>query len=246
MTVFLDPDGRPFFGGTYFPSDDRQGMPGLRAGDGRGRRRVARPTRRAARAGRAAARRDRRDAHAIGADEAGPRRCPPTCSTHAVDAAQRAVRPALRRLRTRAEVPAGDDADVPPRRRRVRDPTPETLEMITVSLDAMAAGGMYDQVGGGFHRYSVDAYWLVPHFEKMLYDQALLATRVPARLARHRRAALPAHRRGDDRATCCATCATPTAASSPPRTPTPRASRASSTCGRSRSSTRCAATTPPR
>ena len=44
-----------------------------------------------------------------------------------------------------------------------------------MSLDAMAAGGMYDQVGGGFHRYSVDDFWLVPHFEKMLYDQALLA-----------------------------------------------------------------------
>ena len=57
----------------------------------------------------------------------------------------------------------------------VRDPDPHTLEMVTVSLDAMAAGGMHDQIGGGFHRYSVDDYWLVPHFEKMLYDQALLA-----------------------------------------------------------------------
>jgi hypothetical protein len=56
----------------------------------------------------------------------------------------------------------------------VRDESPQTLEMVTVSLDAMAAGGMYDQLGGGFHRYSVDAFWLVPHFEKMLYDQALL------------------------------------------------------------------------
>jgi hypothetical protein len=56
----------------------------------------------------------------------------------------------------------------------VRDPSEATLQTITVTLDAMAAGGMYDQVGGGFHRYSVDAYWLVPHFEKMLYDQALL------------------------------------------------------------------------
>jgi uncharacterized protein YyaL (SSP411 family) len=56
----------------------------------------------------------------------------------------------------------------------VRDPDPRTLEMVTVSLDAMAAGGMHDQLGGGFHRYSVDDYWLVPHFEKMLYDQALL------------------------------------------------------------------------
>ncbi|MGH8984867.1 MAG: thioredoxin domain-containing protein, partial [Acidimicrobiia bacterium] len=58
----------------------------------------------------------------------------------------------------------------------VRDQAAETLEMAQVSLDAMAAGGMYDQVGGGFHRYSVDAYWLVPHFEKMLYDQALLTS----------------------------------------------------------------------
>ena len=54
------------------------------------------------------------------------------------------------------------------------DAAPEILEMVRVSLDAMAAGGIYDQVGGGFHRYSVDAHWLVPHFEKMLYDQALL------------------------------------------------------------------------
>ncbi len=57
-----------------------------------------------------------------------------------------------------------------------RDPDSHVLEMVTVSLDAMAAGGMYDQLGGGFHRYSVDAFWLVPHFEKMLYDQALLTT----------------------------------------------------------------------
>ena len=53
--------------------------------------------------------------------------------------------------------------------------------MITVTLDAMAAGGMYDQVGGGFARYSTDDYWLVPHFEKMLYDNALAHARVPAR-----------------------------------------------------------------
>ena len=50
----------------------------------------------------------------------------------------------------------------------------------------MAAGGMYDLVGGGFHRYSVDERWLVPHFEKMLYDNALLGPGVSSRLARHR------------------------------------------------------------
>src|SRR5262245_64193379 len=49
------------------------------------------------------------------------------------------------------------------------------LPMVEQTLDAMAAGGMYDLVGGGFHRYSVDREWLVPHFEKMLYDNALLA-----------------------------------------------------------------------
>ena len=49
------------------------------------------------------------------------------------------------------------------------------LDMVTHTLDKMAAGGIYDQLGGGFHRYSVDERWLVPHFEKMLYDNALLA-----------------------------------------------------------------------
>lgn len=55
------------------------------------------------------------------------------------------------------------------------DPNAELLQILTTSLDAMASGGMYDHLGGGFARYSVDAQWLVPHFEKMLYDQALLA-----------------------------------------------------------------------
>jgi len=55
-----------------------------------------------------------------------------------------------------------------------RNGSDETLGMLTTTLDAMAAGGMYDQLGGGFARYSTDDYWLVPHFEKMLYDNALL------------------------------------------------------------------------
>src|SRR5262249_31827409 len=53
---------------------------------------------------------------------------------------------------------------------------PRALEMVRLTLDRMAAGGMYDQLGGGFHRYSVDDRWLVPHFEKMLYDNAQLAS----------------------------------------------------------------------
>ena len=79
----------------------------------------------------------------------------------------------LRGLLVRAEVPAGDDAHLPAVVTRARPPPPRSTPS-PCRWAAMAAGGMYDQVGGGFHRYSVDAYWLVPHFEKMLYDQALL------------------------------------------------------------------------
>ena len=60
-------------------------------------------------------------------------------------------------------------------RRQLATPHDDVARVIEVSLDAMASGGMYDHLGGGFARYSVDAQWLVPHFEKMLYDQALLA-----------------------------------------------------------------------
>src|SRR6202047_5695340 len=60
-------------------------------------------------------------------------------------------------------------------RHHVRTGKPAALEMALQTLRAMAAGGMHDQLGGGFHRYSVDERWLVPHFEKMLYDNALLA-----------------------------------------------------------------------
>src|SRR5438067_5563060 len=60
-------------------------------------------------------------------------------------------------------------------RHHVRTGQPAALEMALQTLQAMAAGGIYDQLGGGFHRYSVDDRWLVPHFEKMLYDNALLA-----------------------------------------------------------------------
>ena len=109
---------------------------------------------------------------------------------------------------------------------------PSALTMATASLDAMAAGGIYDQVGGGFHRYSVDAHWLVPHFEKMLYDQALLVRAYVQGWLVTGEDALPPRRGGDRRLRARATCAIPPAASSPPRTPTPKASRASSTSGR--------------
>jgi hypothetical protein len=170
MTVFLDPDGRPFFGGTYFPPVERQGMPGFVA---------------VLDAVTAAWRERRGDL----LDQAGKLHEAIAQGARLTSGDADALSPALLREATTA---ANDQFD--PRfggfgrapkfpqamtltfllSQAVRDPSPATLETIRVSLDAMAAGGMYDQVGGGFHRYSVDAYWLVPHFEKMLYDQALL------------------------------------------------------------------------
>ena len=97
--------------------------------------------------------------------------------------------------------------------------------MVTKTLDGMAAGGMYDLVGGGFHRYSVDERWLVPHFEKMLYDNALLA---PAYLhawvvtGDERYRATSSRRRST---TWCASCGWRAAASPRRRTRTPTASR---------------------
>ncbi len=180
MTVFLAPDGRPFFGGTYFPKDDRPGMTGfvrlLDAVDQAWRENRTELLEQADKlrdtigrmldlgsAGGAAGR---------DGDGAGEP------STAILDRA-------LANVRAQFDGRFGGFGHAPkfPQamtldfllRTYVRDPDPHTLEMVTVSLDAMAAGGMHDQIGGGFHRYSVDDYWLVPHFEKMLYDQALLA-----------------------------------------------------------------------
>ena len=83
--------------------------------------------------------------------------------------------------------------------------------MVTTTLDAMAAGGIYDHVGGGFARYSTDTVWLVPHFEKMLYDQALLVGAYLRGHLRHRHATATARSSRRRSATCCATCATRTA-----------------------------------
>ena len=84
-------------------------------------------------------------------------------------------RPRSRRFRRRAQVPASDGSAAFAADGK-RFGTAEALEVVRLTLDKMAAGGIYDHLGGGFHRYSTDARWLVPHFEKMLYDNALLAT----------------------------------------------------------------------
>ena len=109
--------------------------------------------------------------------------------------------------------------------------------MVRRTLDRMARGGIYDQIGGGFHRYAVDAVWLVPHFEKMLYDNAQLARAYLAgyqafgdeRYRRDRRGDAGFRGARDDRAA--------RAASTRPRMRTPRATRACSTSGPWTSST---------
>jgi uncharacterized protein len=171
MTVFLTPEGRPFFGGTYFPKEDRHGMPGfvrvLEAVDD--------------------AWRNRRDdlleqagklAHALERTvDLGIGDLRPEPSTEILGRAYESVRtqydPQFGGFGAAPKFPQAMTIDFL-LRTYVRNQAPETLDMVRVSLDAMAAGGVYDQVGGGFHRYSTDAHWLVPHFEKMLYDQALL------------------------------------------------------------------------
>ncbi len=198
MTVFLTPDGRPFFGGTYFPKDDRQGMPGfLRVMDAiddvwsNQRDDVFDQAEQLTT-------RDGEPARSRPARGRTGRRALPRGARPGRGRARRTLRRDAGRLRRRAEVPA----------RRWRSTSccagtsatadPETLTMVTTTLDAMAAGGIYDHVGGGFARYSTDAHWLVPHFEKMLYDQALLVGAYLRGVPRHRRAAVPADRRGDD------------------------------------------------
>jgi len=171
MTVFLDPEGRPFFGGTYFPPDDRQGMPGflrlLDAIDDAWRNRRDELGQQAEQLRQAI-----EESTAVGG------RGPGTPLSDGL------LEQAVAGLRGQFDPRFGGFGRAPKFQQAMAltflldqaalAPEDEVLEMVTVSLDAMAAGGIYDQVGGGFHRYSVDAHWLVPHFEKMLYDQALL------------------------------------------------------------------------
>ncbi|MDP9005303.1 MAG: thioredoxin domain-containing protein [Actinomycetota bacterium] len=171
MTVFLTPEGRPFFGGTYFPRHSRGGLPGwvdlCRAVDDAWRNRRQELEGQAERLTDAL----RRSALVGGAGGELP---------GAELVAEAAA--ALARQFDRDWGGFGGAPKFPQSmshdlllRAYTRSGNPEELAMVTTSLDAMASGGMYDHLGGGFARYSVDAFWMVPHFEKMLYDQALLA-----------------------------------------------------------------------
>jgi uncharacterized protein len=167
MTVFLTPDGEPFFGGTYFPPAPRHGLPSFRE--------VLEAVAQAYRERRGEVAQSARQLVAAVRDSAElePSNEPLTDSV---------LGDAARNLQRIFDPQWGGFGGAP------KFPPASTLEFLlrrgeldpaTRTLDAMAAGGMYDLVGGGFHRYSVDERWLVPHFEKMLYDNALL---VPAYL----------------------------------------------------------------
>src|SRR5579862_6912020 len=170
MTVFLTPEGEPFYGGTYYPPEDRYGRPGFP--------RILEAV--------AEAWEQRRDQmREQGQSMAGfLRQSSDNAATEAPVTAALFDR-AFDALRKGFDARQGGFGGAPkfPQpmildfllRYAHRTGRAEPLEMATFTLRQMAEGGIYDQLGGGFHRYSTDAYWLAPHFEKMLYDNAQLA-----------------------------------------------------------------------
>ena len=166
MTVFLTPAGEPFYAGTYFPPEPRHGMPSfpqLLVAVAEAWR-----TQRADIVGQA-----RRLVEAVGNSARLEPSTEPLTAALLADAER-----GIARTFDRSNGGFGRAPKFPPAsvlEFLLRRGSPEAMEMVTKTLDGMAAGGMYDLVGGGFHRYSVDDRWLVPHFEKMLYDNALLA-----------------------------------------------------------------------
>ncbi len=178
MSVFLTPDGRPFYGGTYFPPDDRHGLPSFRAvlaalTDAWDHRRAAVEEQADELASAVAARSTlARPAVDPGEDAAGTR---PPALDRAVAVLDGQLDPEWGGFGTAPKFPQPALVDAALRQAEVA--TDEELvararRMAELTLDGMAAGGIHDHLGGGFCRYSTDARWLVPHFEKMLYDQA--------------------------------------------------------------------------
>ena len=170
MSVFLTPDLKPFFGGTYFPPEDRWGRPGFRT--------VLQHisthwnTERERIVGSSQQVMEQLEKYAgVGSNYLADPKVVESCflsfrrgfdkQLGGFGAAPKFPRPSVLNFLLRYSVLKDDD---------------EALAMVSKTLEAMAAGGMNDQLGGGFHRYSVDEHWFVPHFEKMLYDQAQLAT----------------------------------------------------------------------
>ena len=170
MTVFLTPDGKPFYGGTYFPPVDSRGMPGFP------RVLLAMAEAYRTRRGDVVQTTQRLLSHLQHLTEV-PRSVEPLTAD--------IIHQAYQSLAQTFDYENGGFGSAP------KFPQPmahefmlryyhltksaRALEMVETTIERMANGGMYDQIGGGFHRYSTDSTWLVPHFEKMLYDNALLS-----------------------------------------------------------------------
>ena len=177
LTAFLTPQGLPYYGGTYFPPEPRHGMPSFRQVlDAAGRAYTGRKAevREAANRMRGLLERSMSppDAERVSPNdpELPTGLAPTACSNIArgydsihggFGRAPKFPQPMVLELMLRVHRASGDD---------------RLLAMATHTLRKMARGGIHDQLAGGFHRYTVDAGWLVPHFEKMLYDNALLAS----------------------------------------------------------------------
>jgi uncharacterized protein len=177
MSVFCTPDGRPFFAGTYFPPQDRPGMPSFprvldALADAWATKRPMIEEQADALAEAVRAQVGLSDALSAGLDT------PPARFDTVLDRA-------VGQLTSSFDAQRGGFGSAPkfPRptlvelclRHHARRGSARSLELATTTLDAMAAGGIYDHLAGGFARYATDRHWLVPHFEKMLTDQALLA-----------------------------------------------------------------------
>jgi hypothetical protein len=187
MTVFLTPEGAPYFGGTYFPPVGRAGLPGF-------------PT--VLRAAHEAYRNAREDVERAAAEITRALAPPPLPA--GAEPVPETVRRAVDLLVERSDPRHGGFGDAP------KFPHPAALELLLrrhftgagpaagaarTALTGMLRGGLFDQLGGGFHRYSVDAGWAVPHFEKMLYDNAQLAVLY---LHAHQLSGDPEHRRATE------------------------------------------------
>jgi len=170
MSVFLLPDLRPFYGGTYWPPEPRMGMPSFRQ--------VLDAV--------LDAWQNRRDTTVGQAEQLVERigQMGPT-KGNGVELSERLLFAAAAQLERTFDFTSGGVGEAPKfphatdlqllLRTNQRQPGQGIQHMVKLSLDKMAQGGIYDHLGGGFARYSVDARWLVPHFEKMLYDNAMLS-----------------------------------------------------------------------
>ena len=170
LTLFLTPTGKPFYGGTYFPPQDRQGLPGFP--------RVLQTVAQAYKTRRGEVETAAQQVIAQLKRTLEVRRGLEPLTTSMLSTAYSA-------LKATFDPQNGGFGSAPkfPQpmilefllRYHHRTADKDALAMVEHTLERMAKGGIYDQIGGGFHRYSVDSRWLVPHFEKMLYDNALLS-----------------------------------------------------------------------